>query len=96
MHPEAFSLVNTQLKPFSSLPTIIMEVYGKGPSDYIEIELETYGWILISIEAPEARNSDRFVSDIEADVDHHSRYDEDDKDSYQIENDSDYWRRVAD
>ncbi|TAQ88223.1 hypothetical protein B7494_g3443 [Chlorociboria aeruginascens] len=91
---EALELVNTRFQTISSLQEIIVEVYENGPSDYIRRKMESYGW-KISVE-----------SDIEDDWD--DDYSRDPRDDYgtdnddledvdyDIDDDSDFWRRAAD
>ncbi|QSZ36731.1 hypothetical protein DSL72_006614 [Monilinia vaccinii-corymbosi] len=49
----ALGLVDARLKEISSLPNIIVEVYGNGPSDSIRNEMENHGWIINATESVE-------------------------------------------
>ena len=93
---EALSLVNTRFRAISSLQNIIVEVYDDGPSGYIRRKMENHGWVVSTIEYAQEWGSDRSLDDFEDDWDHDYGYDDDDDDAYDIDNDSDFWRRAAD
>ena len=95
---EALELVNTHFRAISSLQEIIIEMHEKGPSDHIQKEMEGCGWkirILQYAEMEVGEDWDMYWNDREDDI---HRYDDDDdvKDDYDIDNDSDFWRRAAD
>jgi hypothetical protein len=92
---EALTLVNTRFRAISSLQDIIVEVYEDGPSDDIRRKMENHGWTISTTEYVEEWGSDRSFGDFEDDSDHYYGYD-DDNDAYDIDNDSDFWRRAAD
>lgn len=100
---EALHLVDTQLRAIPSLPEIILEVSEDAPSDHLRNNMESYGWILSKKVFMEEEYPDRGLSDYGSDDYHHGydygvydgndSYDDDD---YDIDNDSDFWRRAAD
>jgi hypothetical protein len=91
---EALALVGARFRAISSLQEIIVEVYEDGPSDHIRREMKSHGWTISTTEHVEELGSDRSFGDIEDD-DHRYNYDIGD-DDYDIDNDSDYWRRAGD
>ena len=93
---EALTLVNTRFRAISSLQDIILEVYDDGASGYIGRKMENHGWTVSTTEYVEEWGSDRSLDDFEDDWDHTCGYDDDDDDAYDIDNDSDFWRRAAD
>jgi len=93
---EALTLVNTRFRAVSSLQDIIVEVYEDGPSDYIRRKIENHGWTVNTTEYVEEWGSDRSFGDFEDDWDYDYGYDGGDDDAYDIDNDSDFWRRAAD
>ena len=93
---EALKLVNTHFRAISSLQEIIVEVYDDGPSDHIRRKMESHGWTISTTECVE-EDLDRSFSDFESDVNgYDTGGDDDDSDDYDVDNDSDFWRRVAD
>ncbi|KAJ5472011.1 hypothetical protein N7539_008580 [Penicillium diatomitis] len=78
----------------NNLISPVVEVYEEGPSSDIRRKMESHGWILNVVEPVEEEewNDDRSWDDVEDDE---FLYDYDD-DDYDIENDSDFWRRAAD
>lgn len=82
---EVLSLVDSRFKAISSLQQIILEVYEDGPSDHIRRIIESYGWTMNKREYVEEDYRMRSFSD-----------DDDYYDDYDIDNDSDFWRRTAD
>ena len=97
---EALELVNTHFRAISSLQEIIIEMYEKGPSDHIQKEMEGCGWkirILQYAELEVGEDWDTHWSDREDDIHSYDDDDDDDvNDDYDIDNDSDFWRRAAD
>jgi len=94
---EALKLVNTHFRAISSLQEIIVEVYKDGPSDHIRRKIESHGWTISITEYVEEEDFDRSFSDFEYDdYGYDSGGDDDDNDTYDIDNDSDFWRRAAD
>jgi len=85
---EALTLVNTRFRAISSLQDIIVEVYEDGPS-YIRKKMENHGWTVSTTEYVEEWDLDRSFGDFEEE-------DDDDDDAYDIDNDSDFWRRARD
>ncbi len=94
---EALELVDTRFRAISSLQEIIVEVYEDGPSDYIRRKMESHGWTINAIE-----NVDDIEDNWGDDYDCNDGYDDDSRnddpsdDEYDIDNDSDFWRRAAD
>lgn len=91
---EALKLVNTHFRAISSLQEIIVGVYEDGPSDHIRRKMASHGWIISIIEYVEEEDFDRCFSDFDDYGD--DRDDDDDDHNYDIDNDSDFWRRAAD
>jgi hypothetical protein len=72
-----------------TLQEIIVEVYEDGPSDHIQKEIKNHGWTISATKYVEESDY------IEDDDDYH--YDHDSGgDDYDIDNDSDFWRRAGD
>ena len=93
---EALKLVNTLFRTVSTIQKIIVEVYEDGPSDYIRREMDNHGWT-ISVAKHEEDDFEGSFSDYEYDDYGYDREgDYDDNDSYDIDKDSDFWRRAAD
>ncbi|KAI4199390.1 MAG: hypothetical protein LQ348_001890 [Seirophora lacunosa] len=90
---EALKLADTHFRAFPSLHEIIVEVYEDGPSDHIRRETESHGWTISTTEYVEEEDFDRSFSDFGSD-DYGS--DSGDDDDYDIDNDSDFWRRARD
>ncbi|KAF2252374.1 hypothetical protein BU26DRAFT_517013 [Trematosphaeria pertusa] len=93
---EALKLVNTRFRAISSLQEIIVEVYEDGPSDHMRREMKSHGWTISTTEYVEESGFDESFSDLE---DYYSGYDDDGgdcDDDYDIDNDSDFWRRAGD
>ena len=95
---EAMALVNTRFRAISTLQEILVEVYEDGPNDHIRREMKSHGWTISGKEHVEESCSDRSFGDFE-DIDYGYNDDDDDsgdyKDEYDIDNDSDSWRRAA-
>jgi hypothetical protein len=85
---EGLALVDARFRAISSLQEIIVEVYEDGPSDQIRREMKNLGWIISATEYVEESDFGRSFSDIDDDY----RY----ADDYDIDDDSDFWRRAAD
>lgn len=91
---EGLALVDARFRAISSLQEIIVEVYEDGPSDYIRREMKNHGWTIREIEYVEESDFNRFFSDTEDDD---YRYDDySGGDDYDIDDDSDFWRRAGD
>ncbi|KAF2802378.1 uncharacterized protein BDZ99DRAFT_202143 [Mytilinidion resinicola] len=92
---ETFALVDSRLRAIPSLQEIIVEVYEKDASAYVRREMESHGWTISVKENEELEEwySDRSFSDMHGDDDHSSY---DGGDDYDIDNDSDFWRRAGD
>ncbi|KUL83726.1 hypothetical protein ZTR_07464 [Talaromyces verruculosus] len=89
------SLINTRLLRFPRLQRIIIEVYDDGPSSDIRTEMDRLGWVFRTVELIEDFDYDRHFSDFDED----DYLDEDlsgDDYSYDVDDDSDFWRRAAD
>jgi hypothetical protein len=92
---EALALVDARFRAISSLQEIIVEVYEDGPSDCIRREMKNHGWTISATEYVEVCAFDRSFSDIEDDD--YGYYDDGSGgDDYDIDNDSDFWRRAGD
>ncbi|ERF77024.1 hypothetical protein EPUS_06892 [Endocarpon pusillum Z07020] len=85
---QAITLVDARFRAISSLQEIIVEVYEDGPSDDIRTEMKSHGWTISATKKGKELGSDSSFDDIGVDYD---RYDD-----YDIDNDSDFWRRAAD
>jgi hypothetical protein len=92
---EALKLVNTRFRASSSLQEIIVEVYEDGPSDHIRREMKTHGWKISTAKNREKARSDWSFDDSD-DYDDDGYDDDDYDDDYDIDNDSDFWRRAGD
>ena len=93
---EALDVINTLFRTISTLQKIIVEVYEDGPSDFIRKEMDNHGWTM-SATKYEEEDFERSFSDFEYDDHYYDRGgDSDDRESYDIDNDSDFWRRAAD
>jgi hypothetical protein len=95
---EALKLVAAHFGAISSLQEIILEVYEEGPSSYIRRGMESHGW---KISTTENEEEEDWSGDLDDFDDHYAPYaydDDDDSyhDDYDIDNDSDFWRRAAD
>ena len=94
---EALKLANTHFRAISSLQEIIVNVYEDCPSDYIRRRMESHGWTISIAEYVEEEDFNRSLSDFGCDgYGYRGSEDSDDDDSYDIDNDSDFWRRAAD
>ncbi|KAL8721129.1 MAG: hypothetical protein Q9181_007775 [Wetmoreana brouardii] len=93
---EALKLVNTYFRAISSLQEIIVEVYEDGPSDYIRKEMDCHGWTISTTKYVEEEDFDRSFSDMDNDVYNYDSVGDDDVDTYDIDSDSDFWRRARD
>jgi hypothetical protein len=89
---EAMKLVDNRFRASPSLQEIIVEAYEDGPCDQIRREMKRCGWKLSLAEGAEEAAYDRFYSDFDS---FYCRYSIDD-DEYDIDNDSDFWRRACD
>ena len=95
---ETLRLVDAHFRAVSSLEKIFLEVYDDGPSDYVRSKMKSYGWTLhVNIMDTEEENWDQRFSDANYDG-FNDDYDDngDSYDDYDIDNDSDFWRRAAD
>ncbi|OAA35199.1 hypothetical protein ISF_09989 [Cordyceps fumosorosea ARSEF 2679] len=90
---EALELVNTHFRAIPSIQEIILNVFEDGPSDYLRSIMTSYGWTIKTTEYEEEEEDDRGYYDFDYD-DYH--YDYSSGDEYDIDNDSDFWRRAAD
>lgn len=104
---DALELVNTHFQNIPSLQKITVEVYEDGGSYQLRRTMEKYGWILgLNERVEEDWDWDRSFSDgdDDGDDDYLDRYGHrygygygsDDADDYDIDKDSDFWRRAAD
>ncbi len=90
---EALELVNTQFRAIPSIQEIILNVFEDGPSDCLRSIMKSYGWTIHTTEYEEEEDDDRW--DNEFDYDDYD-YEYESGDEYDIDNDSDFWRRAAD
>lgn len=100
MVSKALRLVNAHFRAISSLKKVVVEVYEDDPRDHIRRNYESHGWTVSThtTEYLEENDFNRSFSDCEYndnDYDDGGDNDDDDK-SYDIENDSDFWRRACD
>lgn len=94
---EALTLVNTQFRAFLHLSDIIVKMHEDNLTLYMKTMMENHGWTLSLKERIEEWNDDRSFSDFEDYGDRDYGYeDEDYNDDYDIDNDSDFWRRAGD
>jgi len=70
-------------------------LYEDGPSDHIRRKIESHGWTISITEYVEEEDFDRSFSDFESD-DYGYNSGRDTDDNYDIDNDSDFWRRAGD
>ena len=70
------------------------KMYEDGPSDHIRRNMESHGWTISFAEYMEEENFDRSFSDFEHDD--YGYVGDGDDDNYDLDNDSDSWRRAAD
>ena len=92
---EALKLVDTHFRAITSLQEIVVEVYEDGPSGYIRRKMESYNWTVSITEDDEDWDRGRRFSDTEDEWGDDYGYDPG-EDDYDIDNDSDFWRRAAD
>ncbi|KAF2441479.1 hypothetical protein P171DRAFT_487940 [Karstenula rhodostoma CBS 690.94] len=96
---EAFTLVDSRFRAFSALEKVIVEVYKDGASDYIRKEMEKIGWTvseteqLVELGVEFDFDWDGNLGDSDGD---YSLEDYGYDDEYDIDNDSDFWRRAGD
>ncbi|TGO61927.1 hypothetical protein BOTNAR_0121g00130 [Botryotinia narcissicola] len=96
---EALALVNSHFRAIPSLQNITVNLYEEGPGDYIRREMMNHGWTIKTTENP---NSDHDTNDIyqwldpPQDDDDYNDDDDYSVDNYDIDNDSDFWRRAGD
>jgi hypothetical protein len=83
---EALKLVDTRFKAIWSLQEIIVGAYADGPNWLYKKENGESQMDISATEYVEEWGTDRFFSDTENDLD----------DDYDIDNDSDFWRRAGD
>jgi hypothetical protein len=103
---EALKLVHACFKAISSTSEIIVEVYKDGPSDHIRNTMKSHGWTINTTEYDEEEDwRGRGLSDesfdysgnyCDEDYDDEDYGDEDYDVEYDIDNDSDFWRRAGD
>ena len=94
---EALELVNTSFRATLAVQDITVSVYSDAPSDYIRTVMERCGWTLSITEYVEEPWQDGM--DYFDDNDYHgfqSSSEDDFDEEYDIDNDSDFWRRAAD
>ncbi|KAJ8067210.1 hypothetical protein OCU04_004575 [Sclerotinia nivalis] len=101
---EALDLVDARFRAIPAIRNIIVNVYEEGPF-YIREEMKNHGWEIHMNKWKEDVDSDKAFSDDEYDFPDHGYYcgcalcdyNHDDRaDEYDIDNDSDFWRRAAD
>ncbi|KAF7898377.1 hypothetical protein EAF00_004823 [Botryotinia globosa] len=93
---EALGLVNSHFRAIPSLQNITVNLYEEGPGDYIRREMMNHGW---TIKTTENTKSDDDPNDVYQWLDPPQDDDDDDDysvDNYDIDNDSDFWRRAGD
>jgi hypothetical protein len=97
---EALTLVNTRFRAISSLQDIIVEVYEDGPSGDIRRKMDNHGWKISTSEYVKDWSTNSIFGDEDDGWGHDHSYgdydEDDDDDAYDIDNDSDFWRRAAD
>ncbi|KAF7908516.1 uncharacterized protein EAF01_004271 [Botrytis porri] len=93
---EALALVNSRFRAIPSLQSITVNLYEEGPGDYIRGKMMNHGWTINTTENPP---SDDDGNDVYQWLDPPDDYDDDSDysvDNYDIDNDSDFWRRAGD
>ncbi|KAF5872911.1 uncharacterized protein Bfra_008188 [Botrytis fragariae] len=93
---EALALVNSRFRAIPSLQNITVNLYEEGPGDYIRREMMNHGWTINTTENPPSDDDGNDVYqwlDPPDDDDESSDYS---VDNYDIDNDSDFWRRAGD
>ncbi|KAJ5948688.1 hypothetical protein N7454_001995 [Penicillium verhagenii] len=92
---KALALVAAQFRAITPLQDIVMEVYEEGSSSDIRKEMQSYGWILQVVKPViEEDEWEDGRGQLWEEDDYYPRdYDDDD---YDIDNDSDFWRRGSD
>ncbi|TGO12262.1 hypothetical protein BTUL_0091g00060 [Botrytis tulipae] len=101
---EALALVNSHFRTIPSLQNITVNLYEEGPGDYIRREMINHGWTIKTTENPKSDHDPNDVYqwlDPPQDDDDYDDDDDDDDDdysvdNYDIDNDSDFWRRAGD
>jgi len=93
---EALALVDARFRAISTLQEIVVEVYEDGPSDHIRREMKNHGWTISAIEYVEESDFDRSFGYSEDDDYRYNGYDDSGGDDYDIDDDSDFWRRAGD
>ena len=91
---EALALVDTHFRAISSLQEIIVEVYEDGPGEHTRRVMKSHGWTVNVVDYVE-EDFDRSFSDFEDDYGCVDGGDDSDDDCYDIDEDSDFWRRAA-
>lgn len=91
---KALALVDAGFRAIPSLQEIVIEIYEEGLDSIIRRKMESQGWKLIVVERAEDEewDIDRTWDEIEGE----EYFDDYDDDEYDIDNDSDFWRRAAD
>ncbi|KAI1866329.1 uncharacterized protein JN550_007717 [Neoarthrinium moseri] len=97
---DALELVDRRFRASASLQEVTIELYEDGPDYGIRRKMESHGWKIHTTENVREEELERPWSEIDYD-DYVSRsisggYYDDDYDDYDIDNDSDFWRRAAD
>ncbi|KAL3476029.1 hypothetical protein BJX99DRAFT_270834 [Aspergillus californicus] len=87
---KAFRLVDARFRAISSLDKIIVEVFEDEPTFETRITMENQGWTVHVVERVEQWDSGSSFGCYEDWDDNYGYYD------YDIDNDSDFWRRAAD
>jgi hypothetical protein len=97
---EALALANDEFRTIRSLSEIIIKVCEEhGPGDLIIGEMKSHGWVIRTTEheaGSAGTEVERSFSDIDIDYDRYSYDEETWDDDYDIDNDSDFWRRAGD
>jgi len=91
---KALALVDSHFRAMTSLQEIIVEVYEDCPSAALRREFESHGWTTKVTEQTEESEYTGSCYNVEDDDHRHS--DDIFEDDYDIDNDSDFWRRAAD
>ncbi|OBT62364.1 hypothetical protein VE03_08466 [Pseudogymnoascus sp. 23342-1-I1] len=94
---EALTLVDTSFRAISSLQDIHLQAYMDAPSDYIRSRMKQHGWTVFVVERVEEwEESSDYGWDGYDDYEWDLYEDGSDHDNYDVEYDSDFWRRAAD
>jgi hypothetical protein len=95
---EALNTVDHHFHEILSIREVVVVAYEQEPNGYIRQEMKRLGWKIMTV--PHGSDSEGAISDRnDYDDDFHDGYSGDNysgDDEYDVDNDSDFWRRAAD